>query len=170
MGYVDGTNVNMQRFVPRWNGDGQKIVRAIAGEATTAKMPGGLHMSDSGYVYLSFAALSATGVNKFGVCLEAASSGDEIDVAVAGYVPAVSITGTGTYTTAFSTFTAGDAVELTDTGHLVAYGTTMTNGCWGESTAQADINSVVGVAVSSGQTATVDLIILEKNYVGASST
>jgi hypothetical protein len=153
-----------------YNSDGQKVVTAIAGEATTANMPGALHMTDSGYLYYSFASVTATGANKFGVCLSAVASGDNVEVAIAGYVPGCGISGTGTYTTAFSTFVAGDAVELTDTGHLVAYGTTMTAGCWAESTAQADINAIVGVAVSSGQTATVDIVLIERNYITASAT
>ena len=167
---VNDSEAKVSRMVPMWNSDGQKVVRAIALEATTALMPGGLHMTDSGYAYYSFASVTATGVNKFGVCLQAVASGEDVDVAIAGYVADVGISGTGTVTTGYSTFVAGDAIELTDTGHLVAYGTTMTAGCWGSATAQADINSIVGVAVSSDAMATVDMIILDKPYLGVSST
>ena len=59
---VNDSNVQVSKYVPMWNSDGQKTIRAIALEATTAMMPGALIPTDSGFGYQSFAGYSATGV------------------------------------------------------------------------------------------------------------
>jgi len=164
MGYVKEQGVKANMFVPVYNGNGQKVLSCLALDASTAKYFGQVQPTSSGFGFLSIAGVAST-MYKFGVALEGGASGKYIDVAIAGYVPGVNIGGTGN-TTAHSTFVKGDAVVLTDTGHLFAFGATWhlqySDVC---STVQSSGGGCVGVAMSSGETTSVDLLIIEKPYI-----
>lgn len=166
---VNDSNAKTSKYVPMWNSNGQKVINAIALDASTAKYTGELVPTSSGWGFWSVASLAATGGLKFGVALESASSGEYIDVAVAGYVSGVNQGDTGD-TAALSTYVAGDGVVYTDTGHLVAYGATYAPAALSFSTAQTTAAAVVGVAISSGETTSVDLLIVEKPYIHPTAT
>jgi len=153
----------VDKIMPRESVDGYIYVKAIAAEITTANMPGALHVSASGWVFDGFQTHAATGTTKVGVCMQSVASGSLVDVAIEGFVPGVHITGTGsTYSTAYSTFTVGHVVKITDTGHLLNGGATFIDIHWTHSTVESTAASYIGVALSSGQTNTVDLWLFGK--------
>lgn len=167
----------INRIIPKQSADGYTYVEAIAIEATTAKMIGALHPSASGWVFDGFQTHSATGTTKPAVCMEAVASGQWVRCAIEGFVEGVGISGGGTVTTAYSTFTRGHAVWLTDTGHLVNYASWVADyNVWGTCSSAPTAStmstsmSIIGVAQSSGQTATVDLWLLGKWTVACAAT
>lgn len=160
----------VDKMRPKWSEDGYEYVEAIAIAATTAKMPGALHPSASGWVFDGFQTHAATGTTKVAVCIQAVASGNLVDCAIKGYVAGVNISGTGTVTTAYSTFTRGHVAIITDTGHVLNGGATMVDIDWTRSTVESTAASVFAVACSSGQTATVDLWLLGKWSVYCAAT
>jgi hypothetical protein len=171
-------NSFIDKLIPKVSAEGYTFVEAIAVEATTAKMIGALHPSASGWVFDGFQTHAATGTTKPAVCMDAAASGQWVRCAIEGFVEGVNISGTGTVTTGYSTFTRGHAVYLTGTGHLINSGATWVAiySAWGTATTAGGASelatafSVVGVAQSSGATATVDLWMLGKWTVACAAT
>lgn len=157
-------------MIPKWSADGYWYVKAIAYEATTAKMIGALSLSASGYTYNGFQTVLATGTTKPVVCIQAGGSGEIVDCAYMGFVSDVNISGTGTVTTAYSTFTVGNAVKLTDTGHILDRGTSWLEASNSMGTSESTAHSVIGIAMSSGETAVVDLFLLGKAHVYCAAT
>jgi hypothetical protein len=151
-----------------WNSDGQKYVSAIALVATTAKVPMEVIPTDSGF------AVQAVAVDtpmKLGICLETAASGEIVDVALAGYISGVSVGASGLASTAMSTFTNGDYVFWTDTGTFAAGGATWAANCYAHSTVDGTTAyAAAGIALSSGQTATFNLLLLEKPFITGVAT
>jgi len=168
----------IDRIRPKHSAEGYVFVEAIALEVTTAKMIGALHPSASGWVFDGFQTHSATGTTKPAVCMDAAASGAIVRCAIEGFVEGVGISGTGTVTPGYSTFTRGHAVWLTDTGHLINYGATWVAdyNIWGTCSSAPTAStmstsmSIIGVAQSSGATATVDLWLLGKWTVACAAT
>jgi hypothetical protein len=163
-GYVKkATGIEVDKFIPHWNGDGQYVVKAVALAATTASFWGQVVPTDSGYGFIPVGTLASTAY-KFGVCVESGASGAYVDVALAGLCSGVQHAAAGT--TAHSTFVKGDAIMVSDTGNLYGYGAT-----WGVnasdvfSTVASDGGACVGIALSSGETTVVDMFVIEKPYV-----
>lgn len=153
----------IDRIRPKMSVEGCVYYDAIAYEATTAKMVGALIPTASGWVFNGFQTQTGTGAIKTCVCLESVASGAMVRCAVEGFVEGVNISGTGTVTTGYSTFTRGHAVYLSATAHLINSGATWV-GIYNQWTtaAASTASAVIGVAMSSGVTATVDLYLLGK--------
>lgn len=166
----DRTYEWIDKIAPKQSVEGFIYVDAIAYEATTAKMIGALHPSASGWVFDGFQTHSATGTTKPAVCMEAVASGSYVRCAIEGFVEGVNISGTGTVTTGYSTFTRGHAVYLTDTGHLINSGATWVDIYNQITTSASTASSVVGIALSSGAEATVDLYLLGKWSIYCAAT
>ena len=162
----------LNRFVPYWTADGYKAVKAIALVAVaTAKLPGALVMTSSGWGYRAFNSYSATGNTKFAVAMHTGASGDYIECAIEGYITGVSQSGTGTITTCYSTFTVGHVVSLTDTGHLIDLGATWTDAYWTCSSVQSTAASAVGIAMASGDDRSdIDLWVVGKPTIYCAAT
>jgi hypothetical protein len=158
----------INRFIPRWTADGTKVVDAvlIAAQAT-AKLPGVLMMTSSGYAYQSFGDYTAsTGTAKFAISLQTGAAGDVIQAAVGGYVKDVSLSGTGTVTTCYSTFSVGGVIVVNATGHLTQIAASWVEAYWSQTTAGVVGNSAIGIALSSGDTGVVcDLWVVEKPHI-----
>ena len=159
-------------MVPYWTADGYKAVKAIAlSDCSTAKLPGCLVMTSSGWGFQSYGHYAATGNNRFGVNIDAGASGEYIEVAIEGFVEDVSLSGTGTVTTCYSTFTVGYAVMVNATGHLTMRSATWVDAYWSNSTANTTANAVIGIALSSGDGAVVhDLWLIGKPSIHPTAT
>lgn len=172
---VKNPNVNVTKvgtMVPYWSAEGYKAIKAVAlSDCTTAKLPGALLMTSSGWGFQSYGHYSATGTDRFAVNMEAGASGDYIECAIEGFVQGVSLSGTGTVTTCYSTFTRGYAVMVNATGHLTMRSATWVDAYYNMSTANATGCAVIGVAMSSGDTGvTCDLWLIGKPSIHPTAT
>jgi len=161
-----GTGGVTHRFIPHYDGEGRKLYSAICLVATTAKVPMEMVMTDSGP---GIAMIASSWGYKLCFPLEAGSSGDVIDVMVAGPASGVychSSAGTAASATAHSTFTKGDYVVISDTGIIGKGGATWTYVCNPVSTLAATATGygAIGVALTSGETATLDFFMVERPY------
>jgi hypothetical protein len=172
---VKNPNVNVKRLIgtiPSWTADGYKSVKAIAlSDCSTAKLPGCLIMTSSGWGFQSYGHYAATGTDRFGVNINAAASGEIVEIAIEGFVSDVSLSRTGTVTTCYSTFTRGYAVQVNATGHLTMAAATWIDAYYNISTASAAANAVVGIALSSGDAKVVhDIWLIGKPSIHPTAT
>ena len=163
-------DVHVDRFIPHWNGDGQKVYKCIAMAATTSKSTaktfGDICITDSGPGFVPTTSHNASGMVNFGVALRSAASGQLVDVCVEGYVTGVRSIASGD--TQPSSWTKGAVVRMGATGNLLTIiaAATWTGMCHafgssGESTGGA----VIGVALTSGTSSVVDLLLIGKKCV-----
>ena len=167
MSYVQDQGNKIGNFVPRLNGNGQKVYRCIAGEQTSAKVLCQMAWSASGPIVEPF---FATAGNKPCFPLEDCASGDVVDCVVAGYIPAVQGGSSGKNTTACSTYTKGSVIIVNATGWLIDYAATWTEAYNSLSTAAAITNAALGITLSSGPTATINLFMVEKPFIVCCNT
>ena len=152
--------------IPRINSKGQKVISAIALEATTAKVPMQLVQTDSGP---GINMIATSGLYKLCFPLSPVSSGERVDVMLSGpcsgfYVHASA--GTAASATAHTTFTVGHFIFLTDTGHITDGGATWLSSCGICSTLVGSENSAaMGIALSSGEVITLDFMFIEKDFL-----
>jgi len=163
MGYIKQATGNQGwRFAPHWNGDGQKCYSMVALTSAVAKVTMAYVPTDSGF---GCYALGSTDYMRYCVPLETVASGEYVECAVEGRITGVSVGASGAVSaTAQTTFTKGDFVFLTDTGVYAAGGATWTAPTWGNFTTAAGTTAkaAVGIALSSGETATFDLWLIDK--------
>jgi hypothetical protein len=165
-----GTGVRADKFSPQWNGEGQKYYNMVALTSAVAKVTMAYVPTDSGY---GCYALGAADSMRICIPLHTVASGDYVDCVVDGIVKGVSVGSSGKVaSTAMTTFTKGDFVFMTDTGTYAAGGATWTNECWTHQTTNTGTThaSAAGIALSSGETATFDLWLMEKSYCRTAAT
>lgn len=171
MSYIKtGTGLRADKFAPHWNGDGQKCYSMVALTSAYAKVTMAYVPTDSG---MGCYALGAADYMRICVPLETVASGEYVECVVGGLVKDVSCGSSAVVSaTAQTTFTKGDFVFFTDTGVYAAGGATWTNECWThQSTAAGTTHqAAAGIALSSGETATFDLWLLEKSYSQTAAT
>lgn len=158
--------------IPRINSNGQKVVSAVALVATTAKVPMELVYTDSGP---GINMIASSWGYKLCFPLIDATSGSRLDVVLAGpcsgfYCHASA--GTAASATAHSTFTVGDYVVMSDTGIIGKGGATWTQVCNVMSTLDATSTgyAAIGIALSSGETATLDFFMIERDWIAEVDT
>lgn len=159
----------MDSYVPKWNSDGQKTVKAVALVATTAMVPMKMVLTDSGY---GLAMIADVAPGKLGIPLTAGASGDYIETAVEGYLEGVhccSSAGAGSCT-AHSTYVKGDYVFMSDTGVIAAGNATWLSTFFMQSTVGGTGYAAMGVALSSGETATLNMWLYERSYYSSADT
>jgi hypothetical protein len=152
------------RWVPKWNGDGQLTYNMVALSSAIAKVWMEYVPTDSG---MGCYAVVSTRNARLCVPLEGGASGSYVECAISGYIPDVSAGSSGKVSTAsFGTYTKGDKVWMTDTGHILPHSTptTWTAGDWltGSTEAGTTAKSMIGVALSSGATTTLDVWFVDK--------
>ena len=152
------------RWVPKINGDGQETYNMVAISSATEKVWMEYVPTDSG---MGCYAVVSTRNARLCVPLETAASGQYVECAISGYIPGVSVGASGKVSTAaFGTFTKGDKVYMSDTGHILPHSTptTWTSPDWmtGSTEAGTTAKSMIGVALSSGAVAVVDLWFVDK--------
>lgn len=164
MGYIKQGGVQGHRWERRINGDGQTVMSALALVATTAKVPMAITQTDSGPGILMVA---SSGTLKIGFPLDAVSSGEYVDVVVGGPCSGMytfASAGTAANATAHSTFTKGDMVFWTDTGHITQGGATWETTMSHQTTlVGSESGAAMGICLSSGETATLDFFLVEKD-------
>ena len=152
------------RWVPKINGDGQETYNMVALSSAVAIVPMEYVPTDSG---MGCYAVVSTRNARLCIPLEGVASGDYVECAISGYITGVSVGSSGKVSTAaFSTFTKGDKVYMSDTGHILVHSTptTFTAGDWltGSTEAGTTAKSIIGIAMSSGDTAPFDLWFVDK--------
>ncbi|MHA2086421.1 MAG: hypothetical protein ACXABD_21970 [Candidatus Thorarchaeota archaeon] len=160
------TGTRVGKFAPVWNSDGQKVYSMVALTSAVAKVAMTFVPTDSG---MGCFAISATDYSRYCIPLETVASGEYVDCVIEGYVPDVSVGASGKVaSTAMSTFTRGDSVFITDTGTFAAGGATWDDIDWTGFTTAAGTTAkaTVGIALSSGETATFDLWLIDKGPLG----
>ncbi|KKN06282.1 hypothetical protein LCGC14_1078800 [marine sediment metagenome] len=167
-----GTGGVTDRFIPHYNGDGQKVLSAICLVETTAKMPMELVQTDSGP---GISMITSSWGYKLAFPLVAGASGDLVDVVLAGPCSGMyahSSAGTAASATAHSTFTKGDVVVMSDTGIIFPGGATWTYPCNIMTTyaASNDLYAAIGIALTSGETATLDFYMVERDWISEAAT
>lgn len=165
-GYVSHSTGSLpaNRWIPRWNGDGQLTYNMVAISSATEKVWMEYVPTDSG---MGCYAVVSTRNARLCVPLETVASGERVECVIEGYIPAVSVGASGKVSTAaFGTMTKGDKVYMSDTGHLLPHSTptTWTAGDWlsGSTEAGTTAKMMVGVALSSGDVAVVDFWLVGK--------
>ena len=162
MGYTKIGTGNYAHFnKPHYNMDGQKYYKMVALTSAVAKVTMQYVPTDSGYGCFA----GAADLMRLCIPLETVASGEYVDCVVAGRVTGVSVGASGKVSaTAMSTFTKGDFVFYTDTGTYAAGLATWTSPGWvdGATAAGSDLQGAAGIALSSGETATFDLFLIEK--------
>lgn len=152
----------MDSYVPKWNADGQRTIKAVALVKTTAMVWMNAMLTDSGY---GIAAIASTDISNLCVPLESVASGEYVECVIEGYLEGVrccssSLAGS---CTAQSTYTKGNYVWMSDTGVVAAGTATWTATCGFISTTPASTcNAAIGVALSSGETASLDMWLYYK--------
>ena len=171
MGYIKtGTGNQGWRFAPHWNGDGQKCYSMVALTSAVAKVTMAYVPTDSGF---GAYALGSTDYMRYCIPLETVASGEYFEAVVEGRVTGVSVGSSGKVaSTAMSTFTKGDYVWLTDTGTYAGGGATWTAPMWAghSSGTGTTAHNAAGIALSSGETATFDLWLIEKTHSRGADT
>jgi hypothetical protein len=162
----------MSRFIPYWTADGTKVVDAVLNEAhATAKLPGALLMTASGYMFRSYGYHACTGSDFFAVNLETGAAGDVVPCAIEGFVSDVSLSGTGTVTTCYSTFSVGGVIMVQTTGHLTQIAASWLDRHWTCSTVNTTWAAIIGIALSSGDDKVVhDLWLVGKPHIHPAAT
>jgi hypothetical protein len=166
MAYIKDAGHKVGKYAPYWNGDGQKVYNMVALTSAVAKVAMAYVPTDSGMGCFAF---GATDYQRICIPLETCASGEYVDCVIEGYVPGVSVGSSGKVaSTAMSTFTKGDAVFFTDTGTFAAGGATWDDVDWGcfSTAAGTTAKATVGIALSSGETATFDLWLIDKGPLG----
>ncbi len=165
-----GSGGRADKFYPHWNGEGQKCFSMVALTSAVAKVTMGYVPTDSG---MGCYALVAADYQRICIPLETVASGEFVECVVDGIVKGVSVGASGKVaSTAMSTFTKGDLVFITATGTYAAEISTWTNECWTHQTTNTGTThqNAAGIALSSGETATFDLWLLEKSYSRTAAT
>ena len=157
-------SIPANRWVPKINGDGQETYNMVCISSAVAKVPMEYVPTDSG---MGCYAVVSTRNARLCVPLEGGASGSYVECAISGYIPGVSVGASGKVSTAaFSTFTKGDKVYMSATGHILKHSTptTWTSPDWmtGSTEAGTTQKSIIGIAMSSGETVTVDLWWVDK--------
>ena len=167
-----GTGGMFEKHIPHWNGDGRKVVTALTLVATTEKVPMELVQTDS---RPGINMIASSWGYKLCFPLESAASGEYIDVMLAGPASGVyghSSAGTAASATAHSTYVKGDVVCMSDTGIIFPGAATWTYPCNVQSTLAAsnDLYAAIGVAMTSGETATLDFYMIERDWIAEAAT
>ncbi|KKK73956.1 hypothetical protein LCGC14_2888620 [marine sediment metagenome] len=162
MGYTKVATGNRAQFtMPHYNGDGQKYYTMVALTSAVAKVTMQYVPTDSGYGCFA----GAADLMRLCIPLETVASGEYVDCVIAGRITGVSVGASGKVaSTAMSTFTKGDFVFYTDTGTFAAGLATWSSPAWvdGATAAGLDLQGAAGIALTSGETATFDLFLIEK--------
>ena len=157
------TGTRVGKFAPVWNSNGQKVYNMVALTSAVAKVPMAYVPTDSG---MGCYALGAAAQIQVCIPLETVASGEYVNCMIEGYISDVSVGASGKVaSTAMSTFTRGDYVFMTDTGTFAAGGATWTEICWQNhsSGTATTAHGAIGIALSSGETATFDLWMIKSN-------
>jgi hypothetical protein len=162
MGYMKQATGNKAHLaMPQYNNDGQKYYKMVALTSAVAKVAMQYVPTDSGYGCFA----GAADMMRLCIPLQTVASGEYVDCVVQGRITGVSVGASGKVaSTAMSTFTKGDFVFYTDTGTFAAGLATWTSPAWvdGATAAGLDLQAAAGIALSSGETATFDLFLVEK--------